>query len=90
MSNRYPRNRYYRETARRRIEHPIRDLIGSSLRLSDQEMVDTVVLVVTNYQYSLAEHWMKRIGNHGFECQKPGTMAPARIAAESIGRLSRR
>jgi hypothetical protein len=49
MADRYPRNRYHRETARRRIEHPIRDLISSSLWLSDQAMVDTVVLVVTNY-----------------------------------------
>jgi hypothetical protein len=49
MANRYPRNSYHRETARRWVKHPIRDLIRSPLRLSDQEMVDTIVLVVTNY-----------------------------------------
>jgi hypothetical protein len=85
MADRQPRNRYHCETARRRIEHPIRDLIGPSLRLPDQEMVNTVVLVVANHQDGLADHWMKRIGNYGFECQKPGTMAPVRMRAEKTG-----
>ena len=44
-------------------------------------MVNAVVLMVADHQNSLADHWMKRIGNHSFECQKPGTMAPARTKA---------
>ncbi len=51
------------------------------MRLPDQEMVNAVMLVVANHENGLADHWMKRIGNYGFECQKPGTMAPARKSA---------
>jgi hypothetical protein len=57
------------------------------MRLPDQEMVDAVVLMRADHQNRLAGQWMIRIGNYGFECQKPGTMAPARTAAESIGLL---
>jgi hypothetical protein len=60
------------------------------VRLPDQEMVKAVMLVVANHENGLADHWMKRIGNHGFECQKPGTMAPARIPEVSDGRFLRR
>ncbi len=56
------------------------------MRLPDQEMVNAVMLVVA--KNGLADHWMKRIGNYGFECQKPGTMAPARTAAGGIGQSS--
>jgi hypothetical protein len=69
-----------------RSEHPIGDLIGSALRLSDQEVVDAAMLVVTNHQHRLPGQWMKRIGDNGFECQKPGIMAPARTAEHVIGR----
>ena len=60
------------------------------MRLPDQEMVDAVMLVGADHQNRLAGQWMIRIGNYGFECQKPGTMAPARTAAAVIGRSSRR
>ena len=53
--------------------------------LSDQEMVDAVMLVVANHQNRLAGQRMKRIGDNGFECQKPGIMAPARMKAEKTG-----
>ena len=55
------------------------------MRLPDQEMVNAVMLVVANHEHGLADHWMKRIGNHGFECQKPGTMAPAQTTARKTG-----
>jgi len=55
------------------------------MRLPDQEMVDAVVLVGTDHQNRLAGKRMIRIGNHSFECQKPGTMAPARMKAVRTG-----
>jgi len=55
------------------------------MRLPDQEMVDAVVLMGADHQNRLAGQWMIRIGNYGFECQKPGTMAPARTAVAGIG-----
>jgi hypothetical protein len=60
------------------------------MRLPDQEMVDAVVLMGADHQNRLAGQWMIRIGNYGFECQKPGTMAPARTTVDVIGRSSRR
>jgi hypothetical protein len=36
-----PRDRYHCETARHQIEHPIRDLVSSSMRLPDKELVNT-------------------------------------------------
>ena len=74
------------EGACRRSEHPVRDLIESALRLSDQEVVDAAMLVVANHQHRLTSQRMKRIGDNGFECQKPGIMAPARTAAGNDGR----
>jgi len=76
-----PRDRYHCETARHQIEHPIRDLVSSSMRLPDKELVNTVMLVVADHQDGLAEHWIKLIGNNCFECQKPGIMASARMRA---------
>ena len=58
------------------------------MRLPNQEMVNAVMLVVANHENGLPDHWMKWIGNHSFECQKPGTMAPARIPVGGIGRLA--
>ena len=55
--------------------------------LSDQEVVDAVMLVVADHQHRLADQWMKRIGDNGFECQKPGTMAPARTPEPVVGPL---
>ena len=55
------------------------------MRLPDQEMVNAVVLVGADHQNRLAGQWMKRIGNYGFECQKPGTMAPARMPEDALG-----
>ena len=65
-------------------------MIESALRLPDQEMMDSTMLVIANYQHHLSSQWMKRIGNDGFECQKPGIMASARMRAGSIGLLQRR
>jgi hypothetical protein len=56
-------------------------LIESTLGLSDQEVVDAAMLVVTNHQHRLPGQWMKRIGDNGFEYQKLGIMAPARMRA---------
>ena len=54
LADRKPRYRYKCEATRRRIEHPIRDLVRATMRLPDQEMVDTVVLVGTDHQNRLA------------------------------------
>ena len=83
LADRKPWNAYSSETSRRRIEHPIRDLIGTSMRLPKPEMVNAVMLVVADHQNGLADQWMKRIGNYGFECEKPGTMAPARLKRDT-------
>jgi hypothetical protein len=69
------------EAACGRSEHPIGDLIESTLGLSDQEVVDAAMLVIANHQHRLPSQWMKRIGDNGFEYQKPGIMAPARMRA---------
>ena len=90
LTDRKPRYRYKCEAARRRIKHPIRDMVGTTMRLPDQEMVNAVVLVGADHQNRLAGQWMIRIGNHGFECQKPSTMAPARIPEASDGPFWRR
>jgi hypothetical protein len=45
-----PWNAYHCEAACRRIEHPIRHLIGTPVRLPNQEMVNAVMLVVANHQ----------------------------------------
>ena len=76
------------EGARCRREHPVGDLIESALWLSDQEVVDAAMLVIANHQHRLPSERMKRIGDNGFECQKPGIMAPARTAAGGIGQSS--
>ena len=80
-----PRNCYNLERTRRRIEHPIRHLEGAAMRLPDQEMVNTVVLMVAGHQNRPADQRVERIGDHRFECQKPGTMAPAPTPVGSIG-----
>jgi hypothetical protein len=69
----------------RRGEHPIGNLIEPALRLPDQEMMDSAMFVIANYQHRLSSQWMERVGNDGFECQKPGIMASARTAAPVIG-----
>ena len=55
--------------------------------LSNQVVMDPVMFVIANHQQRLADHGMKRIGDNGFECQKPGTMAPARTPEPVIGPL---
>src|ERR1700733_12074217 len=90
LTDRKPRYRYKYQATRRRIEHPIRDLVRATMRLPDKEMVDPVVLVGTDHQNRLAAQRMKRISNYRFECQKPVTMAPARTAGHITGRSSRR
>ncbi len=58
------------------------------MRLSDQNVVNTVMLVVADDQHGLTDQRMKRIGDHGFERQKPGTMKPARTRAGQTRRPS--
>ena len=58
------------------------------MRLADQKMVDTIMLVVADHKYSLADQWMKRIDDLGFERQKPGIMSPARTVDANIGHWS--
>ena len=55
------------------------------MRLANQKMVDTIMLVVADHKYSLADQWMKRIGDLRFERQKPGIMSPARMVEPFIG-----
>src|ERR1700687_1295999 len=90
LTDRESRYRYKCKAARRWIEHPIRDLVGATMWLPNQQMVNAVMLVGAGHQNRLARKWMIRIGNHGFECQKPGTMAPARTTADATGPSSRR
>lgn len=79
------RNRYNLHRTCRRIEHPARHLEGAALRLPNQEIMNTVVLLVAGHQDRPADQRVVRIGEHGFECQKPGTMAPARTRAPRVG-----
>jgi len=72
-----------------RIEHPARHLEGAALRLPNQEIMSTVVLMVAGHQDRPADQRMVWIDDHGFECQKPGTMAPARTAVPNTGLSSR-
>jgi hypothetical protein len=60
------------------------------MRLSNQAIVNAIVLVVAGDRDDLTNQRMERIGDHGFVCQKPGTMAPARMKAAEHGRSSRR
>ena len=90
LTDRKPRYRYKCNAARRWIEHPIRDLVGTTIRLPDQEMADTIMFVVANHKNTLADKRMKRIRHHRFERQKPGTMSPARTAEVITGPSSRR
>jgi len=55
------------------------------MRLPNQKIVNTIMLVIADYQDRLADERVERVGDHGFECQKPGTMAPAPIAGPKIG-----
>ena len=74
-----------RRIAPLRCKHPIGDLIGSTVWSSDQEVADLIMLVITDHQHSLSGERMKRIPENSFERQKPGIMAPARMAARVTG-----
>jgi hypothetical protein len=80
-----PRNGYDRKAGCSRIEHPIRDLVGTAVWLPEQEIVTAIMFMVASNQNGLTRQRVKRIGHQGFECQKPGIMAPAPAAAPSIG-----
>ncbi len=54
--------------------------------LSDQEVAGPVMFVIPDHQQRLPDQGMKRVGDNGFECQKPGIMAPARTAGHVTGR----
>ncbi|SEO77473.1 hypothetical protein SAMN05216228_102494, partial [Rhizobium tibeticum] len=45
--------------------------------LSNQQIMNTFVLMAAGYQYGLVNQWMEGISDLGFECQKPGIMNPA-------------
>ena len=83
-----PRHGYGCQVAQLRVEHPLRDLERTPMRLSDQDVVNTVVLVVADDQHGLTDQRMERIGDYGFERQKPGIMKPARTRAGQTGRTS--
>jgi hypothetical protein len=85
LADRKPRDGYNREVVRNGIKHPIRNLVETAARLADQEVANPVVLVLPDHQYGLAHLRMKRIGNHGFECQKPGIMPPVRTKVAKTG-----
>jgi hypothetical protein len=53
-------------------------------------MVNTVVLMVADHQDRPADQRVEGIGDHGFECRKPGTMAPAPTTAQKTGPSSLR
>jgi len=55
--------------------------------LSNQEVVGPVMFTIADHQQRLPDQRMERVGDNGFECQKPGTMAPARTAARATGPL---
>jgi hypothetical protein len=90
LADRNPQNRHNREAIRSGIKHPIRNLVRTTARLANQEVANTVMLVLTDHQYGLPHERMKRIGNHGFERQKPGIMLPVRMKAGGTGRWWRR
>ncbi|KWV55968.1 hypothetical protein AS026_35780 [Rhizobium altiplani] len=58
--------------------------------LSNQQIMNTFVLMAAGYQYSLVNQWMEGIPDRGLECQKPGIMNPASTVAARPGRPSRR
>ena len=58
--------------------------------LSNQVVMDPVMFVIADHQQHLADQRMKRIGDSGFECQKPGTMAPTRTKEQKTGPCSPR
>ncbi|CCM79664.1 hypothetical protein BN77_p30095 [Rhizobium mesoamericanum STM3625] len=53
--------------------------------LSNQQIMNTFVLMAAGYQYGLVNQWMKGISDLGFECQKPGIMNPASMAGPRRG-----
>ena len=54
--------------------------------LSNQEIADSIMLMITNHQHSPPDQRMKRIGDNSFERQKPSIMAPARMLEPVVGR----
>ena len=81
------RNLYDLHRTSRRIEHPAWHLERAAMRLPEEEIMNTVVLMVARHQDRLTSQRVERIGDHGFECQKPGTMAPARTRAPRVGQF---
>jgi hypothetical protein len=45
------------------------------------------MLMIADHQQRLPDQGVKRVGDNGFECQKPGIMAPARTVEHVTGRL---
>ena len=70
--------------------HPIGNLVESAMWLSDQEVMDPAHVEIADHHQRLPDQRMKRISDNGFECQKPGIMAPARTKGRKIGRCSPR
>jgi hypothetical protein len=85
MADRKPRNGYESDILCSRVEHPFRYLVQTTRWLTHQEMANAVMDLFTHHQHHLPGERMERIGDLGFECQKPGTMAPVRTAVAGPG-----
>ncbi len=86
MANGKSRNGYNRRGAGRLIKHPFRNLVGTAVRLTNQEIANTVMHLVPHDQDRLTDKRVERIPDLRFECQKPGTMIPVLMAGPRTGR----
>jgi hypothetical protein len=90
LANGKSRNGYNRRGAGRLIKHPFRNLVGTAVRLTNQEIANTVMHLVPHDQDRLTDKRVERIPDLRFECQKPGTMIPVLMKVAVPGHVSRR
>lgn len=57
---------------------------------SNEQVVNTIVLMIAGYQYGLVNQRVEGISDLCFESQKPGIMNPARTRGRRTGRPSPR
>ena len=88
MANRKPRNGYDRKSANLLSEHPFGNLVGAAMRLTYQEVTNTVMREVSDDYNILPNQRVERIFDLHFERQKPGTMIPAPTRVADRGRVS--
>jgi hypothetical protein len=88
LANGKSRNRYNRRGAGLLIKHPFRNLVRSAVRLTNQEITNTVMHLVSHDQDRLTDKRVERIPDLRFECQKPGTMIPVLKSELKTGRCS--